>query len=365
MFGLLWRNRKRKEPTKGEELWVKVWKEKASDYKPLESSGERIRAHRTTLGRALKDYCRANQTEWVIRLLPGGPKRGYRLEWFKRDDPQSATLAFWRAHLNPPRDVYIVYPEQLFYQDWSDNMVFRCYGLDSEQPEQALAELKRLRPDMYKDGLVVAYPFVACGDIEARDLITDWFAQHTLVEVQKAITRRMDDRAIVEGSLILLGAAPGNRIIADVLRSHACQHLAFRLIERGPDTERHTPGRLLVKNPTIEELDRLAPYSPESSSGDCTIQFRPDKGAVLAIVTRVPNLYSDTTITIINSGFSRAVEQLARFLTNEEHVRSLVKQIGAHETLPASFQVLFAMPVHSLANDHRPAQLVPLAWRIY
>ena len=96
---------------------------------------------------------------------------------------------------------------------------------------------------MYKESLeATVYPYVAAGDIEARDLIINWFEKNALVKVQKAITRRMDDQAIAESSLILLGSAgTSNRLMSDILNHRSSQRLAFRLQVGGVGAD----GRLL------------------------------------------------------------------------------------------------------------------------
>lgn len=305
---------------------------------------------------------------WCVLLPEAIPSVGYQLQCIKLDDPESITLAFWKAHLTPPRNVAVVYPEQLFYQDWPEHFTFRYFHLNAEHERQALDELKDQHPKMYKDSLIAAYPYVAAGDIAARDLIAQWFAEHALVKVEKAITRRMNDRSIAESSLILFRSAASNRMIADILRSSEAKHLAFRL--QGVSVNGRRYGRVMVKQHKDEkiradELKRFAPYNPVRVGSDWQLDFSPEKGVELAILSRVRNPHAEATVTILNTDSGRAVEQIARLLTDEERMRAGVKDLKFPVPYPESFEILYAIPVGSITTDYRRAKLETLAWRTY
>ncbi len=369
LFDYLWTNRDGESPA------IDIWegalhklsrsnKKDDADYDYDES----VRQSCLDLRKALRRYFAGGSLGWKLDLPAAIPGLGYRLKIERPNNTASAAFEFWKAHLYPPRNVAVVYTEEMFYQHWPEHLTFRYFHLNAEQENRALDELKEQHREMYdkyKDNLVVAYPYVAAGDIEARDLITSWFDENTLVKVQSAITRRMDDRAIAESSLILLGTAATNRMIADILRSSSAQHLAFRLQEGGAVAEGRRYGRVIVKDPTEEEMRRFANYGLVRDGSNCALDFSPEQGRELAILSRVANPYTESAVTIINAHSGRAVEQVARLLTSEDRMRAGTKQLDWPAPTPVSFEILYAIPIGSIATDHRRAMLEPLAWRTY
>jgi hypothetical protein len=357
LFTYLFENRNR--DIDGKTIWTELLEEKKIDYP---AGSPRVRERCLDLREALRDYF-AHATEgWVFALPPASPE-GYRLQCIRCDDPDSAVRSFWKAHLGD-RDVAIVYVEQLFYQDWSKYFTFRYYDLNAEQPTQALADLKELYPEWCQDGrhIGAAYPYIACGEIAARDVISDWFLSKVMIQVQNAVTRRMDDAQVLGKSLILLGPAVRNRITGDVLRSREAGRLDICLQENHHIREDGSRcGRLIVKNVTDQEKKRLSRYKPEDHASDYVIDFSPDRGHDLVIVTRVH--HGDAPVTIIDSDFGRSIEQVARYLCDEQRMMTLLKEAWAH--VPETFQILLAVHIDSLSMDHRPAKVVPLVWRSF
>jgi hypothetical protein len=380
LFKYLWDNRDRVSPAI--DIWegalhpVSTSKDKDEAHYNYEST---VRQSYRELKMALQRYFAGFTQGWYFDLPPAERGAGYRLEIVKLNDPDSATMAFWKAHLYPPRNVAVAYTEDLFFQDWPERLTFRYGDLNEERETRALDDLHERHAAMYKEGLTVAYPYVAAGDIEARDLFIDWFERNALVKVQKAITRRMDDQAIAESSLILLGSVGSNRLMSDILNHRSSQHLAFRLQAGGVGGNGRRFNRVTIKGTpqelTEEERQRLAPYQPVRVGANYHIDFTPDEGAELAILSRVANPYVEAAVTMFNAESGRAVEQLARLVTDEDR---LYKAIGEYNSaqvarghaiwpnpLPASFEILYAVPIDSLARGHRRASLEPLAWRYY
>ena len=89
----------------------------------------------------------------------------------------------------------------------------------------------------------------------------------------------------------------------------------------------------------------------------------------------MPNPYTETAVTIFNAESGRAVEQLARLVTDEERLRKAIGEYNAAQTargrgvwpnpMPASFEILYAVPIDSLARGHRRASIEPLIWRYF
>jgi len=368
LFKYLWNQRA--ERSKLVDIWEGALQPgSGSDDKdqPIEDYDYRdsVRQSCTDLRNALDRYFNSIAYGWKIKLPPANG-HGYQLDWKKVNDPQTAVRAFWRVHLDCPRDVAVVYIEQLFFQCWPKRLTFRYYDCNEEHKKQALAELKERHLDAYEahknDGLNAAYPYVAWGEIEARDLITRWFADHAMVEVNPVIPRQLkDDAPIWAHSLILLGAAPGNRFIVEFLQR--CPELAFSL-EEGATVNGRCCGRVTVKNPTEDEMQRFARarYNPVRTDLGCTLDFSPDWGKVLAILTRVPNPDADTPVTILNADYGRAVEQMAALLTDEERMRT-GKELPTSLLESDSFQILFAVPIFDLTTENRRTKLELLAWR--
>jgi hypothetical protein len=366
LFKYLWA--KRNEPSQSLDIWEEALHEfsqsedrdRPKDQYDYQSS---VRERCLELRKALQDYNANSGQEWRVMLPNAIPRRGYQLEVMKIDDSLSPTFSFWQTHAKANRDVCVVYVEQLFYQSWRNRSVFRYYDCNEDHPGLALAELKQRHPEAYTDELNVAYPFVACGEIEARDAIADWFSEHSMVKVKGAVTRRRNDKEIWRDSLILLGGSPGNRMIKEVLES--CPRLDICLKESWDNIDGRPSGVVLVKNASEDEIGRFARFNPVRTASDCALHFSPEQGSVLAIVTRVPNPYANSAVTIINTDFGRAVEQVAQLLIDEERMGGK-EWPELWDSIPGSFQVLYAIPIRSLSADYLLAkELEPLAWRSY
>jgi hypothetical protein len=366
LFKYLWT--KRNEPSQSLDIWEEVLhefsrsddKDRPKDQYDYQSS---VRERCLELRKALQDYNANSGQEWRIALPNAIPHRGYQIQVQRVDGSLSPTFGFWQAHLKANRDVCVVHVEQLFYQSWRNRSTFRYYDCNEDNPELAIAELKERHPEAYTDELNAAYPFVACGEIEARDVIADWFAEYSMVKVKGAVSRRRNDKEIWRDSLILLGGSPGNRMIKEVLES--CPHLDIWLKESWANINGRPSGVMVVKNASEHEMSRFARFNPVCTGSDCLLHFSPEQGTVLAIVTRAPSPYANSSVTIINTDFGRAVEQVAQLLTDEE-------RMGGREwpklepSMPGSFQVLYAIPIRSLSADYLLAkELEPLAWRSY
>jgi hypothetical protein len=82
---------------------------------------------------------------------------------------------------------------------------------------------------------------------------------------------------------------------------------------------------------------------------------------VFGLVTRIPNPYdSEGVITMITSDYSRAIEEIAHVLTDEQRFAPMAAQLGWSSAVPACFQCLFEIrlgPVN-IDTEARPARLV-------
>jgi hypothetical protein len=360
LFKYLWQHRH--EQSYGAGIWKHALQENAT-YNSNKNHDVRIRERCFDLSNVLTDRFAGITNGWSIQLPEGGPKRGYQLCLNEINNSQSASGSFWQAHLSPASKVALVYTEQLFFQDWPRHFIFRYYHLNAEQPDQALADLKLQHPEMYKEGLTVAHPYLSCGETTARDLIVKWFADHAHEKVDTAITRRMDDAVIAESSLILLRSPATNRMTADILSHPSCKHLHFSLSQ--VVNEGRCYGRVTIKKPSDEEKERLGPYNPRYSDNYCILDYSPEQGIALAILSRVRNPYADTAVTIFNADTGRSVEYMARFVLDETRMMLARKQFNWPAIIPESFEVLFAIPIGQIRKDFLPVKLTALAWRTY
>lgn len=367
LFKYLWENRDESSNT------LDIWEEALHKYSRSESKdlsrgaydyAQSVRERCLELRKALVDFSKHGNSPWQIILPAAKPNRGYQLQLVRSTTVSSYTFAFWEAHIKADRDVCVTYAEQLFYENWPERYAIRYYDCNDDHPGAAILELKEKHPDAYKKEIVAAYPFVAAGDIEARDSIMRWFDTNALMNVKSGATRTRNDREIWESSLILLGGAPGNRMIGDVLESHP--ELDFKLKEWCVELDGQLFGQILVKHYDAVELSRFQRFRPEIGDSSCALHYSAERGAVLAIVTRVTNPYANSAVTIVNGDFGRAIEQLADLLTSEERMHGKEWPSAIGFPMPESFQILFAIPIKSLSEDHLlPKQIEPIAWRIY
>ena len=312
---------------------------------------------------ALEEYNAQSKHLWSLHLPDAIPSQGYQLSVISRRPDKGETFVFWGDHLSGERDVTVVYSEHLFFQSWNDRYSIAFYDCNEEHPTLALEQLKRLHPDAYSADLNVAFPFVSAGEIEARDLVVDWFARNAMVKVKSAVTRRRNDKELWNDSLICFGCSSGHRVIAEVLESNP--NLDISLTEPWVVLDGKPSGQVVVKNPSEEEISRFAPFNPIVKEAECRLHFSPERGSVLVIVTRVPNPHSQSMVTIINTDFGRAIDQVVALLTDEIRMRGKEwPKIGREESKP--FQLLYALNVKSLAVDYLIAkEIQPLAWREY
>lgn len=358
LFSYLWKHRYEDSPP--DKIWHEALEERAT-YVKDGPSASRVRDRCRDLRGALEDYSAEIRKGWRFYFPDAIRTVGYRLRWIKVNDPNSATSAFWRAHLDSAADISIVYIEQLFYQDWWERLTFRYYDCNEEHSREALAELKHRHQEAYNDRIKAAYPFVAWGEVEARDLITRWFAEHAMLKVKPVVTRRIkDDSSIWQDSLILLGAGPGNHMISDLEKYYP--DLPIRMPEVGLESSPRRCGRVTIQRPTRDEMRSFARFNPVRVQSGCTLDFHPDQGTLLAYLTRVPNPHTDNHVTVIHADFGRAIEQIAALLTDEGRMRT-GKELPPD--LPDSFQVLFSIPISDLTTDHRHVRLELLTWRPY
>ena len=295
---------------------------------------------------------------WCLEFPEAIPGVGYRLECFRLDEPPTLTESFWRPHLEPSSDISLIYVQQLFFEDTEEGMVFRYFDCNAEHSEPGLDELKTRHRNEFKrhDKLVPTYPYVAWGEAEAKNAIIRWFERHALTKIGDARTRDLHyDEERWKQSLILFGAASGNRFIAKVLDSYT--DLPIKLSAR---------AQVTIKSPGPDDrgiFDGLPDVvTPAYAHGTCTLDFRSDKGYVPIILTRVANpevQAGNAPVTIFNSHFGAAVFQMAYNLTDERALKDTLAALSIPLPLPAGFEVLCAASMR-VGDNHR---VRPLAWR--
>jgi len=304
---------------------------------------------------------------WCIALPDAVRHKGYQLRCITLGDPKTTTREFWDAHLSTSHEISLVYPQELFYQDWPRRFTFRYAYLNTTHDKTALDQLKVTHSDLHNEHVNAVHPFVAAGHIGARDLVAQWFSENALAKVRSAVAGRMDDKSLTESSLILFGSAATNEVIADVLGDRTARHLIFSLQSDGMNADGTPFSRIRIKGDLDpEELERIEPFHPVREGSGYYIDNAPEEGTELAILTRLRSPFSETAITIFNCMTGSGVEQIARLFTDEERMQRGVKAYDWPLPMPQSFEILYAIPIGSITREHRrPRVLDPLLWRLY
>ena len=358
LFKYLWDNRHKN--LSAEVIWADVLSDvsrsnaKASEHDDAQSVRDRCRELRSSL----KDYREHAKGCYAVDLPPASEGEGYRLDIIETDFQRNPVLDFWRPHLEPGRDIFIVYVEHPYYHCWPERFVFRYHDSDQGNEVLALSELQKNHLqtyEAYKDGLTVVYSLVASGAISARDRITEWFERVPFVKVKNVVSRHVQHAgAVWNGSLILFNGAHSNSLIDEVLKRTTDLQLIHQheVVASG-----RQPWRVLVKNPSDQEMSKFSRYNPVQVEGGCILEFRPELGTVLAILTRVPNPHRrDTIVTIIDCDFGRVLQQFGRWLTEETEIRRFSPPSEC-------FQMLIAVDIPSLSDDDRRSEPEILACR--
>lgn len=350
LFKYLWDNRH--QCVNAEVIW-------ADALAPVSRSQTNFREHNYTqnvrdrcreLRNVLRDYNASGPSSSYSIDLPPSESDGYRLEVHKKD-AQDLVGIFWQPHLSPPRDVFIIYVEHPYYHCWPQRLVFRYHDSDQGNEQMALADLQARHQEMYdacKEGLAVVYSLVASGVIDARDKIGAWFERGPFIKVKNMVSRYVQQIGPVwHSSLILLGGAHSNSVIAAILEK--TPNLPFAH-QHDVEITSYKPWRVFVANPSEEEMPKFSRYDPVLVEGGCILNFRPEKGVVLAILTRIPNPHRrDVIVTIIDTDFGRVLQQFGRWLTEEDEIRRFA--------LPSEcFQMLIAVEIPTLSDDDRPSE---------
>jgi hypothetical protein len=228
---------------------IDIWQDALEREGPPDEMAVRERC--LDLRSALEDYFKGTASGWHIRLPDAIPRQGYRLGIFKIRNANNLTFAFWKDHVAGSGDIIVVYAEPLCFNKWDHRRTTRIHYINNEDAHSALWRAD----ENYFDE--VSYPFVESGHIEARDLIGGWFSENALIKTQKAITRRMSDEEVTQGSLVALGSRLSNRVIRDILDHPRNRHLALRLHEDEHRIEYSSGNhRATIKHPTADELRR-------------------------------------------------------------------------------------------------------------
>jgi hypothetical protein len=321
--------------------------------------GERCLDLRT----ALKQYAESRQgvvQKWRCELPPASPSEGYKLRFINQASASGATGAFWQAHLSPARDVLVVYNEPLFYRHKQTRTITRHIDINNDHThtdtDAVLTELQSKRPEFYRDETHPSFLYLLSGEIAARDYIQEWFAANAGVKALGRIGRRTTSREIAESSPVLLGNLRTNTFMRTLLESPHCENLAYAL-------HPSQLGTIMIRNPTPDELTRTGNHKDRMIE-DGVLFLNTDWQAnqdVFGVVTRLPNPYQgEGAITMVTSDYSRAVEEIAHVLTDEQRFAPMAAQLGWSSVLPACFQCLFEVrlgPVN-IDTEARPAKLV-------
>jgi hypothetical protein len=283
--------------------------------------------------------------KWRCTLPNAVRGEGYRLRFEDRTAPRRATEAFWHAHLfgKPALETVVVLTEPLFYRDVAANVVLRFWDINRDETSRAdaLAALAQQHPfvlEYFREGLFPSYLYLLSGEVGARDQIADWFDAHGHPRPTTWKSRQLPGG--IEGkSPILLGKPSVNRYMQTVFDAPTAQHLGMRHDQRLGCT------RLAAVTPAEEAVLRRHGARVTRAGEACLLDDDP-QSEVYGVVTRIPNPYRRGVVTMLSAYNTRAVEQMAAVLTDDERLRVVFEQAGLSPTdpVPESMQWLFVVP---------------------
>lgn len=283
------------------------------------------------------EYWSARTTDggWRCEVAPsdGG---GYRLIWKHLSSGGRATLWFWKDHLDSGQRVILIANELLFYGDRAQNFVLRFLDLNEEGKSQKslVAALYNQHPEIAKirylrrDDIRAMRVYMLMGEVVAREVIGNWFAEEG-IRVRNRLSCRMDDDEIEYTSPIMLGNARINKFID--ARFRGAPHLKMRMVENTLGIE------LALDREILDEIGNR--FNVVTDDGKSRLADDQD-GDVYALVTRMPNpVGGKGSITMITSEYTRAIAKTARLLTDDQAYETLIQDVWSPESQPATFQL--------------------------
>lgn len=332
----------------------------------------KVRGQCKKLRAALERFADADisPNQWRVFLPLVIGNEGYSLKMVNLSAPESMVHAFWQAHMEPPRPVDIICNEPLFYRDFEASMVVRVPHMmdtseDDNAPKTPTGPVAAVLSNEFNKPLYPCHLYALSGEIGARDQIAEWFADAAGIKTKTRFSRRIDDVSaeIKTASLILLGNIHTNRLIEDITTVYQYGQFAYRLNGAGFAT-------VEVRNPTPFERAALKKYLPANADpASPTIVLRddpqPDR-VVFCVVTRLPNPYSsEGAITILGACYTRALEEIAFTLTDENSVAELLEKTKwpKEQKVPRYFEGLFSVRLGRVGVDAEMATPKLRCWR--
>lgn len=362
--------------TPGMELWEKALENPSDTYGVGESLRQSIGDLRNTLGDLFPPMYRGMKCE-----LPDAVQgKGYRLEF--SEVSETYTEMFWQAHLWQERDVMLVVNQPLFFRDTELNMVFRCIRVDPEKDVAPKQSLKAHRADAYKESLEPVFPYFLGGEIGGRDAILKWFSKRMGVVVTWKASGNLSDHAVLEKSLILLGDSGINRFIdsleTGMVGSESAQnmgwiertdYMSYRVVK----TSAQSPfGFVRIYNPSDEDRRAFPDGEEQVTSGPRNDRIamyvlkNDPKGLVYGVVSRFPNQYNHSAVTIIHCPFADATEQIAVALTDDAQMKRFSSGLPWESgQLPETFEGLFAMRLGTPGLDIGALRPQQVQWKAH
>jgi len=299
-------------------------------------------------------------------FLPPADRSGYQLRVVNIRAMRGADHHFWYGHLEPARPVTIVYDEPMFYRDDVRGTVLRVPQVETGEGEKSFKgasdELQRLFRNEAAENLHPCHLYTLSGEIAARDRIAGWFADEYGMKVNSLVSRLMRDFSDLSGcSPIVLGSVRTSKILAELTMLHQYGRFGYFVDKQDFRT-------LEVIGYTEKERAVLADrYGATVSDGNLTIRYdpRPDK-IVFCVVTRMPNPYDKkSAITILNAGYSKALETLAQTLTSRELFAETFAEVDLDmkNGFPRYFQGLFSVRLGATGQDDKPGRPVLRCYR--
>jgi hypothetical protein len=293
-----------------------------------------------------------------IIFRPGGV---YRLIVVPRNTT-NGVRKFWDPHFDSGREVHAVHAEYSFYTAIEIGLVWRFYDCNERIRDPAVAQLKRKldEPNLkefrriftkMEDNIGVTSPYVAWGDSAGLSKLVKCFEDTYFEAIEPTILRhksRDAQRKILQQSLILLGTAPANTAIRNVLDRYSSD-FSMQLKPTAVFDGKRT-CRVTLVNPDEAERQQFNKYKikfvPSEDPSRWMLETYPEERKALVILTRVPNWQAEdeipNPITMIEADYSRAIFQMAALLADKDRLGGETR--GKDEwpdNLPPYFQALF------------------------
>ncbi len=284
-----------------------------------------VRVSMTHIREKLSAYFETEGADEPLRLTI--PKGRYRAVFEAPEELRQAPIAadnsapslhrFWQPYLLPQANNVILHTEPLFFRDQEHGTYIR--NLYVNDRATGVQELMHRDPELAKRPLGPCFHYLSSGEVYCMLSLTRMF--HNLNARADTRNSRISFwNEVRDANLILLGCTRTNSFMDSL---------------QGDDA-----GYVLTDD-AIEVVD---PRPPEQASYRES-RFKDGKlhrFTEYALITRRPGPAPDRSVTVISSNHGNAVLGAGHFLTLDQQVEKLLRQMGqdGSEPLPSQFQII-------------------------